>query len=81
MSPTARSLGQVLRQLRLSRQLSQAELAAIIGVHRTYLSGIERGTRNPTLHVLRRIADALRIRISELLAAAERLECEARRTA
>lgn len=43
-------------------------------LHQTYVSGIERGRRNPTLQVIRRIADALEVRPSELMRTAEDLE-------
>lgn len=47
--------------------LSQEEFAARCGLHRTYIGGIERGERNPTLTVLGRIARALSIQPGMLL--------------
>lgn len=55
-----------LRGLREKAGLSQEELADRAQVHRTYLSGIERGRRNPSLINLLRIARALNISISAL---------------
>ena len=52
--------------------MSQEELAHRSGMHRTYLGGIERGERNPSYTNLLRIAKALDMSGSVLLAAAER---------
>ena len=49
MSRIERQFGKRVRELRLARGLSQEEMAFKIGVHRTYLGGIERGERNPSL--------------------------------
>ncbi len=48
-----------LRLARLARDMSQEDLAAAAGIDRTYVSGIERGVRNPTVTVLARFAHAL----------------------
>lgn len=55
-----------LRALREKAGFSQEELAERAQVHRTYLSGIERGRRNPSLINLLRIAKALNLSISVL---------------
>ena len=47
--------------------ISQEALAALSGLHRTYISGIERGARNPTLAVLAILAKALNVSVSTLL--------------
>ena len=52
---------------RNKRGLSQEDLAAKADIHRTYLSGLERGIRNPTLKVLERLAEALETTPSRLL--------------
>ena len=49
MKEVERQFGKRVRELRLARGLSQEEMAFKIGVHRTYLGGIERGERNPSL--------------------------------
>jgi DNA-binding XRE family transcriptional regulator len=59
-------LGDVVRKRRLALDLSQEELASRAGVHRTYLSDIERGARNITITVLARLADALEVKVSRL---------------
>ena len=56
--------------LRLARQglgMSQEDLASAARIDRTYVSGIERGVRNPTITVLARFADALNTTAAELL--------------
>jgi transcriptional regulator with XRE-family HTH domain len=56
-----RSVGANIRQLRHERGLSQEQMAYAIGVHRTYLGGLERGERNVTLKAVERIADWLEV--------------------
>ena len=54
-----RAVGRNLRVHRQARGLSQEAFADELGVHRTYMGGIERGERNLTLKSLERIADRL----------------------
>lgn len=56
-----------LRRLRAARGWSQDDLAEASGLDRTYVSGIERGRRNPTLRVIERIALGLGVDPSELI--------------
>ena len=51
-----RTVGRSLRRYRLKRGLSQEAFADLVGVHRTYMGGVERGERNLTLRSLERIA-------------------------
>jgi len=60
------AFGAHIRSLRLERGLSQEEVAHRATVHVTYLSGIERGKRNPSLKNLRKIAMALGVGFGEL---------------
>lgn len=60
-------VGRNVQELRRERGLSQEELAHRAGVHPTYLSGVERGRRNPTITVLQRIALALGSDIQRLV--------------
>jgi transcriptional regulator with XRE-family HTH domain len=60
-------VGANVRRLRLERELSQEGLADEAGLHRTYISGVERGVRNPTVTVLERIARALKVKPDRLL--------------
>jgi transcriptional regulator with XRE-family HTH domain len=64
---TLQKFGDSLRRLRKNRQISQEEFALVCGLDRTYISGLERGTRNPTLKVLLLISASLDISVSELL--------------
>ena len=56
-----------LRKYRKERRISQEELADEAGLHRTYISGVERGVRNPSVLVLEKIAKPLNIPVWKLL--------------
>ena len=61
-------VGRNVRRLRSARQgLSQEKLAVDAEIDLTYLGGIERGRRNPSLLVMVRIAEALGVEVTELL--------------
>lgn len=71
-----RRLGLNVRALRGERGMSQEELAFECRLHRTYVSGVERGVRNPTVTVIEKIAVALKVpsaRLLEEVAAPKRL--------
>ena len=59
--------GKRVQNLRMQAGWSQESFADLTGLHRTYISGIERGIRNPTLMIVERIASAFSISPSELL--------------
>lgn len=59
--------GKNVRRFRDSEGLSQEELAFRAGMKRSYLSDLERGTRNPTVRALGRLADALGVAPPRLL--------------
>jgi transcriptional regulator with XRE-family HTH domain len=59
--------GQKVLDERLKQNLSQEELAAKAGVHRTYIGMIERAEKNITLGNMEKIAKALNIKLSELI--------------
>ena len=61
-------LGRNLRRLRDEKGLSQEAFAHEANIDRTYISDIERGARNPTITVVEKIALALGVTASELLA-------------
>jgi transcriptional regulator with XRE-family HTH domain len=69
--PTNADLGRALRGLRRSRRLTIEELAHTAQMHPTYLSGIERGIRNPTWVKLAKLAQALDVPISTIAHDAE----------
>lgn len=60
-------LGKNVRRLRKQRGVTQEELAFEAEIDLTYMGGIERGKRNPSLMVMVRIADALRVSLPKLL--------------
>ncbi len=62
------AFGQRIRRLRSERGVTQEEVAHRAGVHVTYLSGIERGIRNPSLRNIRAIAAALDVPMGDLFA-------------
>ncbi len=64
-------LAQVIRRHRQKAGISQEELAHRAGVHRTYISFLERGERNPSVDSLRKIGRALGVPASQLVAEAE----------
>ncbi len=65
--PEGLSVATAVRDLRHVRNLSQRQLAARMGVPRTYISKIENGKAMPTLSSLERLARALQVDISALL--------------
>ncbi|HEX4752718.1 MAG TPA: helix-turn-helix transcriptional regulator [Solirubrobacterales bacterium] len=72
--PNPEQLGRALRVLRVEREMTLEALAKASDLHWTYLSGIERGRRNPTLKVLAAVAGALQITTSELIRLAEEVD-------
>ena len=63
-----RRLGRNLRSLRKAKGLSQEVFADTLGIHRTYMGGLERGERNVTLKTVERIAAAVGVDPADLLA-------------
>lgn len=61
------TVGRNVRQARQKAGLSQEALADKAGIDRTYVSGVERGVRNPTVTVLARLAGALGVPVAALL--------------
>jgi transcriptional regulator with XRE-family HTH domain len=71
-----KAFGGTVRQLRLTRKLSQEALAELSGLHRTYICDVEHGVRNISIGTLLKIAQALGTTVSELT---QNLEKDARR--
>jgi transcriptional regulator with XRE-family HTH domain len=67
-SPAHAAFGQAIRAIRNRRGVSQESLSLQCGLDRTYISGIERGTRNPSLTNILKLAAALDVRPGELFA-------------
>ena len=59
--------GKKLRDVRLKKKLSQGDIARKLGVHRSYISGLERGKRNPSLLTINKMAKAIGVEPKELL--------------
>jgi transcriptional regulator with XRE-family HTH domain len=55
-----------VRRFRDALGWSQDYLAEVSGLHRTYISGIERGVRNPSIKIAHKIAVALKVKVSQL---------------
>lgn len=69
--PTNGDLGRAIRALRRARRLTIEELAFAADMHPTYLSGIERGVRNPSWEKLCFLAGALRVPVADVVRRAE----------
>jgi transcriptional regulator with XRE-family HTH domain len=60
-----KQVGLAIRQFRIKKGLSQEALARNAGLSRTFLTGVETGTRNLTLQTMSRLADALDVCVGE----------------
>jgi transcriptional regulator with XRE-family HTH domain len=65
------ALGNCIRAKRTALGYSQESFSDKVGIHRTYIGSVERGERNISLQNLVRIADALGVALSALIAEAE----------
>ena len=59
--------GQRMRKVRLEKKVSQEKLAELAGLHRTYVSSVERGQRNISLLNIDKIASALGVSLQKLM--------------
>lgn len=59
-------MGARLRFFRLEKKMSQESFADLTNLDRTYISGLERGKRNPSYLILKRIAEVLSIKPQDL---------------
>ncbi|WP_176357768.1 helix-turn-helix domain-containing protein [Mycobacterium persicum] len=69
----AHGFGLAVREARLRCGVSQERLSELANLDRTYVSGVERGVRNPTLDSMSRLAAALGLALSDLVRRAEEL--------
>ena len=60
-------LGTNLKKLRVAKGWSQEQFAFEAGIHRTYISDIERGARNPTISIIEKLANCLGVKAGILL--------------
>jgi len=66
-----KAFGQVVRKLRMERNLSQEKLSELSGLDRSYVSEIERGEKTASIRTLVKLAEGLDISPSSLLAEME----------
>jgi transcriptional regulator with XRE-family HTH domain len=66
------AFGPLVRKHRQARKLSQEALAEKAGLHPTYIGLLERSQRTPTIDIAERIAKAVGLKLSQLVAEAER---------
>ncbi|MBI4812336.1 helix-turn-helix transcriptional regulator [Candidatus Falkowbacteria bacterium] len=59
--------GKKLREIRLKKEMSQGDISRILKVHRSYISGLERGMRNPSLLTVQKVAKALGVSPKDLI--------------
>ncbi len=71
ISPLHAAFGNALRELRAEHGVSQEAVALEAGLNRGYYSGVERGVRNVSLTNIAKIANALGVATSDVLARAE----------
>ena len=58
--------GLVIKRIRKKKGISQERLAELVDMHRTYISDIERGSRNVSLVNIYRLADGLEVQVFEI---------------
>lgn len=66
IDPFLQQIGKKIRFLRKQRNLSQEEFADLANIDRTYIGGVERGERNITILIVKKIADALEVSVKDL---------------
>ncbi len=71
MDNTTSRIGEAIKKIRISKNLSQEDFSELIQVHRTYISPLERGDKNPSILTLKRITDNLNISLMDFFKLAE----------
>ena len=67
MDDISKKLGQNLKRIREKKGMTQGDICRAMDFDRGYISSIESGKRNPTLSTLKKLADALKVSVDELL--------------
>jgi len=67
MKKEVREFAKRIKEIRLKKNLSQGDVARILGVHRTYIGGLERGVRTPSLLTIHKVAKALGVSVKEIV--------------
>jgi transcriptional regulator with XRE-family HTH domain len=70
-NPVFSSVGRNLKKIRISKKMSQAELAFAAEINRTFVSEIERGLANPSVLTLATLCYVLRVTLAELFSEVE----------
>lgn len=66
MKEDAKKLGENLKKIRTRKNVTQVEIAKILGIDRSFVSNIENGKNNPTLSTIANLAKALKVPVDEL---------------
>ncbi len=67
MKKVIKQFAEKIRMIRISQGMSQGDIAKQLQVHRTYISGLERGIQNPSLLTLHKLAHALKVEVEVLI--------------
>ena len=67
MKDDAKKLGENLKKIRMTKNITQTELAETLGVDKSFISNIENGKANPTLSTITGLARVLKVSTNELL--------------
>ncbi len=67
MDEISKKLGQNIKRIREQKEMTQGDICRALNLDRGYISSIESGKRNPTLSTLKKLADALKVTVDELL--------------
>lgn len=71
-----KQLGQTIKKLREQHRITQEELAYQAGLHRTYISLLEKGERNPSVLTLCKVSSALNTQLSKIFQIMEDIEVD-----
>jgi len=66
LSVVHEKFGKRIKELRSEHKMTQEDLADLVGVDRSYMGFLERGEKNPTLKNIAKIAEVLKVTLSEL---------------
>ena len=67
MKDDAKKLGENLKKIRMTKNITQTELAETLGVDKSFISNIENGKANPTLSTIAGLAKVIKVSTNELL--------------
>jgi transcriptional regulator with XRE-family HTH domain len=79
MTTIEKAFGLALKELRLEKGLSQEALATSSGLHRTYISLLERGIKSPSLTTLDRLSQALGVSLGQFINSIEKFTTKNKR--